>query len=527
VRILPVIRLSLVTENTTSPERQMGKIRQYAALGDHELVPITERDYDLDVSGAVNPFDRDGLGPWLREDRLDAWDALCAAKLDRVSRSLFDFTALLSWLEAHGKSLIILDPMMDLTRPEGRVMAHMLMTFAQYEREVIGARVKDAHDKLVRDGKYTGGMVPFGYMPVKLAKNWGYEPDPEYAPLVAEMAGRFLKGEPMASIARWLRESGVPSPKNVIRKRNGKPLTDTPWAASVVRMILKSPAVVGAVVNTDGEPLRDTDGFVVYRAEPLIPREVYEAVQSRLALNSAPVKVNTSPLLRVAYCTCGASMHSTTTNRKSYPSDRRGEPVTYAYRYYHCHSSHLRDGRCSAKRLNAERLEEVVIGALLSEAGWYELTERKLIPGRAYAEDVARLAETIGHLSSKIAGGRATRQDVSADEAARQRAQEQLDLIAAREPEPARMESVKTGKTLRARWEELDVPGRNQFMQSVGIRAVAHKEDLPPVPFGEPVPMDGDFANKVKRVHIIVENGLNIVIDLGTLPDMLARADEL
>ena len=112
------------------------------------------------------------------------WNALCAAKLDRVSRSLFDFTALLSWLEAHGKTLIILDPMMDLTKPEGRVMAHMLMTFAQYEREVIGARVKDAHDKLVKDGKYTGGMVPFGYMPVKLEKNWGY------APVTARVAHR-------------------------------------------------------------------------------------------------------------------------------------------------------------------------------------------------------------------------------------------------------------------------------------------------------------------------------------------------
>ena len=106
------------------------------------------------------------------------WDALCAAKLDRISRSLFDFTALLQWLEAHGKTLIILDPMLDLTRPEGRVMANVVMTFAEYERQVIGQRVKDAYDKLVLDGRYTGGMVPFEYRPVKLAKNWGFEIDP-------------------------------------------------------------------------------------------------------------------------------------------------------------------------------------------------------------------------------------------------------------------------------------------------------------------------------------------------------------
>lgn len=536
MRILPVIRLSLVTENTTSPERQLEKITQYAALGEHQLVPVTEADYDLDVSGAVSPFDRPGLGPWLREDRLGMWDALCAAKLDRVSRSLFDFTALLQWLEAHGKSLIILDPMMDLTKPEGRVMAHMLMTFAQYEREVIGARVKDAHDKLVRDGKYTGGMVPFGYMPVKLSKNWGYAPDPAYAPLVAEMADRFLRGQSMNGIARWLREAGVLSPKNVIRKRNGKKLTDTPWSPSVVRMILKSPAVLGAVVNTDGEPLRDADGFVVYRSEPLISREVYEAVQSRLALNLAPVKVNTSPLLQVLFCTCGAPMHSTTTNRKVKPADGRigargyagteGEEVIYAYRYYNCHSNAIRDGKCFAPRLKADRVEEAVMRALLSMAGWYELTEKKVIPGRDYAEDIARLADTIGHLSSKIAVGRATRQDVADDEAALQRAQEQLDRIGALEPEPSRVKRVRTGKTLAKHLEELDVPARNQFLRSAGVRVVAHKTLMPPLEME--FTRGGDMTVlDIPRSAIIMEDGLNAVVHLGNLRNMLARADEL
>jgi site-specific DNA recombinase len=162
MRLLPVIRLSLVTENTTSPQRQVEKITQYAQLADHELVPVTEADYDLDVSGAVSPFDRPGLGRWLQDDRLDMWDALCAAKLDRISRSLFDFTALLHWLEAHGKTLIILDPMLDLTRPEGRVMANTLMSFAAYEREVIGARVKDATTSSYARGSTQGAWSRSG-----------------------------------------------------------------------------------------------------------------------------------------------------------------------------------------------------------------------------------------------------------------------------------------------------------------------------------------------------------------------------
>lgn len=520
MRLLPVVRLSLVTENTTSPERQIEKIQQYAKLADHELVETTEADYDLDVSGAVSPFDRPGLGRWLHEDRLGMWDALCAAKLDRISRSLFDFTSLLHWLEAHGKTLIILDPMLDLTRPEGRVMANTLMSFAAYEREIIGARVKDAYDKLIRDGKYTGGMVPFGYRPVKLSRNWGYEVDPEYGPLVAEMCARFLGGEALGSIARWLQESGIPSPKNVIRQRNGKPLTSTPWSTSVVRMIMSSPAVLGAVVDTGGKPLRDADGVVIYRAPGLVSREVYEGVQARLALNSAPVRVNSTPLLQVAFCTCGAPMHATTTNRKSYPSDRKGEPVTYAYRYYHCHSSHIRDGKCSAKRLNADALENAVFGALLDFAGDAELTEKKLIPGRDYSEEIARVGEQIGHLSSLVAIGRATGKDVSQEAATLERAQAEIQRLAALKPEEARIEPVSTGKRFRAHWESLDIAGRNEFLRSAGVRAVASKDEQPPLdlPAGPMTPGD------IPRSVIAETSDLRAVIHFGGLADLLKHA---
>jgi site-specific DNA recombinase len=509
MRLLPVIRLSLVTENTTSPERQLEKIATFSKLGDHQLVPITEADYDLDVSGAVSPFDRPGLGRWLREDRLDMWDALCAAKLDRISRSLFDFTALLHWLEAHGKTLIILDPMLDLTRPDGRVMANTLMSFAAYEREVIGARVKEAHDKLVRDGRYTGGMVPFGYRPVKLAKNWGYEIDPEYGPMVAEMCARYLNGDTLGGIARWLRESGVPSPKNVIRLRNGKPLTDTPWTSTVVRMIMTSPAILGAVVDTRGKPLRDPDGVVVYRAEGLVGREVYEGVLARLALNKAPVRVNTTPLLQVAFCTCGAPMHSTTT--------KRGK---YSYTYYHCHSSHLLDGKCSGRRMKAEPLEQAVFGSLLELAGDAGLTEKKLIPGRDYSEEIAKIGEQIGHLSSLVAIGQATGKDVSRETAVLEQAQAEIQRLAALEPVAARVEPIKTGKTFREHWESLDTAGRNEFLRSARVRAVASRDEAPRLdtPGGPLTPGD------IPRSVIIDRDDLHVVIELGALADLLERA---
>ncbi len=512
MRLLPVIRLSLVTDNTTSPERQFEKIETYARLGDHELVEISERDYDLDVSGAVSPFDRPGLRRWLKEDRLDTWDALCAAKLDRISRSLFDFTALLQWLEAHGKTLIILDPMLDLTRPEGRVMANVLMTFAEYERQVIGQRVKDAYDKLVRDGKYTGGMVPFGYKPVKLGKGWGFEIDHEYGPLVAEMADRYLRYETLGSIARWLQDSGVPSPKDVIRKRNGKPMTGTPWSTAAIRIILSSPAVLGAVTNAKGEPLRDSQGVVVYRAPALISRDVYEKIQLRLAQNAVPVRVNSTPLLQVAFCgQCGAPMHRTTTN-KVY-GDK-----PYNYSYYHCFHSHMRDGKCRAKRIKAGPLEEIVFDKLLELVGDIEMTESKLVPGRDYSEEMAKVVEQIRHLSGEVELGTALGHDATQQQATLDAAKAELRRLGQLKPVPARIEPVGAGRTFRQRWNELDVQGRNAYLRESEIEVYIEPwaDNLLHV-LSMPKPASDQAV-------ILFGEGMRIVIDLGKLEKLRQQA---
>jgi site-specific DNA recombinase len=527
MRLLPVIRLSLVTENTTSPERQMDKISGFAQANDHELVPTTEADRDLDISGAVSPFDRPGLGPWLREDRLLLWDALVVAKLDRISRSLFDFTALVTFLEVHGKALIVLDPMIDMSTPAGKVMAHVLMTFAEYEREIIGQRVQDAYRKNVVSGKYPGGMVPFGYTVVKVQGGWRYDVDPEYGSKVAEMAERYLRYESLGSIARWLQESGVPSPKNVIRQRNGKPMTDTPWTAVAVRIILSGHAILGAVTNSKG-PVRDSDGVIVYRAPGLVTMDVWERVQARLAQNPKPTRVNTSPLLQVVFCAlCGAPMHSTTT--KGNTGGRY-----YSYRYYQCHSSHMANGTCSARRVKADPLDDSVYSKLLEVAGHVDLTEDRLIPGRDYSEEIARVAERIGYLSTQVAIGKATKRDVSQDQAALDRANAEIARLTELEPIPARIEPVRLGKTFAEHWATLDVVGKNEFLRANGVRAEVRPmgdEDKPKdvtvntsvVRVGEIIP-DGREHESTARIVFIVGNGMYISLILGNLAKLRDRA---
>lgn len=525
MRLLPTVRLSLETDETTSPERQMDKMSAYARMNDHELIQIGPEDYDLDVSGSVAPHDRPGLGKWLKDDRLGMWDGLIVAKLDRLTRSMLDFETLIRWLQEHDKALVCLDPQIDLSTPAGKAFAQVIVTFAEFERATIGQRVREAYQKMQRDGRYAGGQIPFGYMAVKLDKGngWAYDADPVYGPVAAEMAERYLKFESLGTICRWLNDTGVPSPRDAMRKRNGQPMRGTAWTTATVRIVLKGPAMLGAAVHADGEAVRDDQGVIVYRAPALVSREVWDRVQARLAENRSSAKVNTSALLRVVFCVCGAPMYATTTNRPRRPADGNGESEIYAYRYYTCgeagRSIHT-ERACKARRINAERLENAVSGSLLDLVGSAELVEKRVIAGRDYQEDMNRLADQIGHLSGKIAKGRATRQDVTSDQAALDRANAELSRLADLEPVPAHVEDVKTGKTFRAHWESLDTVGRNEFLRSAGVTAVASKDTLPPFPSasGPMTPLD------IPRAAYIAEKGLNVAIELGNLRNMLALA---
>jgi len=519
MRLLPTVRLSLENDESTSPDRQIGRMRQYAQLGNHTLLPIEPEDYDLGVSGSVPPWDRPGLGKWLKDERLGDWDGLICAKLDRLTRSLLDFESLVKWLQERGKTLVCIDPAIDLTTPAGKAFAQVIVVFAEFERETIRARTREAYDKLRKDRKYPGGQIGFGYMPVKLDKNWGVVPDPEYAPVVREMAARYVGYESFGAISKWLNESGVPSPRDAIRKRQGKPIKGTAWTAVTVKIVLRGPGLLGAATSARGEAVRDDDGEVIYRAEPLIDRETWEKVQARIGENRTGAKVNTTPLLRVAFCgDCGAQMYSSVTTRTT----KNG---AYTHRYYHCFASartnDQRERACYAKRVKADRLEGAVFGALLDLAGSRELIERKLVPGRDFSDDIARIKDQLSHLAGEIEMGDALGSDVSSLTAKRDRARAELRRLVGMEPVPASVKPVRTGKKFRAHWESLGTVQRNEFLRSAGVRVVASRDELPPLDLAAGPMTPGE----IPRTIIIDQDGLHAVIELGGLADLLARAE--
>jgi DNA invertase Pin-like site-specific DNA recombinase len=124
---------------------------------------------------------------------------LVVAKLDRLSRSMLDFTGLMDKAQRQGWALIALDSAVDTTTPAGEAMANVLATFAQFERRLIGQRTREA-----MAAKKASGMV-FGPRAWKTRK--GVMPD-----AVAERIRRQrAEGRTLRAIAEGLNEDGVPT----------------------------------------------------------------------------------------------------------------------------------------------------------------------------------------------------------------------------------------------------------------------------------------------------------------------------
>jgi DNA invertase Pin-like site-specific DNA recombinase len=135
-------------------------------------------------------------------------DGIVVAKLDRLSRSLLDFAALMERSRRKGWALIALDLGIDTSTPAGEMMAHVLATFAQFERRLIGQRTKDALQVKRAEGVVLG-------RPVSVA--------PGTVDRILELRGQGLS---FAAIAKVLNTAGVPA------SRDGRQ-----WWPSTVRKV--------------------------------------------------------------------------------------------------------------------------------------------------------------------------------------------------------------------------------------------------------------------------------------------------
>src|SRR5213079_1207286 len=125
---------------------------------------LPERFDDGGLSGAS--LERPALQALLADLRAHKIDTVVVYKVDRLTRSLADFAKLIELFETHSVSFVSVTQSFNTSSSMGRLTLNVLLSFAQFERELIGERVRDKIAASKRKGLWVGGPVPLGYTAV-------------------------------------------------------------------------------------------------------------------------------------------------------------------------------------------------------------------------------------------------------------------------------------------------------------------------------------------------------------------------
>lgn len=287
LRAVVAARISVLTDESVSIQRQVKSGEKYAALKDWPVVGYVK---DEDVSATkVAPFDRPSLAAWIT--RSDEWDVLIFWKLDRVVRSPADLWDMVRWCDEHGKSLVFVEDNFDLSTEMGRAMATIAAVFARMEAANISARRIAANKELRTTVRWTSSRPPYPFMSVDAPDGKGkvLVRDPESYAITREIGMRVLDRQSRYSIMDDLNERGVPSPADHHRKRTGKPLKGAPWGVPTLTNILTKLSTQGIKLHSptgnakDAKPVIGDDGMPLRIAEPTFTDQESKEIQSRLA----------------------------------------------------------------------------------------------------------------------------------------------------------------------------------------------------------------------------------------------------
>lgn len=493
LRGVSALRLSVLTDETTSPERQREANRGAAAslgidLADREAV-------DLGVSASkTTPFERPELGSWLR--RPDDFDALVFWRFDRAVRSMDDMHELAKWAREQRKMIVFAEGpggrlVLDFRNPLDPMAQLMVTLFAfaaQMEAQSIRERVTSAQAAMrMMPLRWRGSRPPYGYMPAPLEDGgWTLVQDPE-AVSVLERIIRELMGDPsrnippmsLAAIARGLNEDGIPSSRDHWSLKKGRETGGKTggkagetvvrgrfaWRHGAIKELLTSQRLLGWKI-TDNNPVRDSEGRpVMATAEPILTREEFDVIGAALAErsvdNKKPDRVDTvALLLRVITCDgCGERMylHRPSPNSKS----------TSKTETYKC-GSHTRGRKCAAPAIiKREWADEYAEREFLRMLGALEITHTRTIPGYDPQPEIdTTLAEYEEHQAQQ------GRQKSSAAKAAWQKRADALDArLAELEDRPKvepRREEIRTGRRYADDWRGADVTSKRAMLVEAG-----------------------------------------------------------
>jgi DNA invertase Pin-like site-specific DNA recombinase len=357
----------------------------YVKSQTHEGWRLVKDSFD-DGGVSGGSLDRPALQRLLAAIRARLIDVVVVYKVDRLTRSLADFAKLVEIFDAHGVSFVSVTQSFNTTSSMGRLTLNMLLSFAQFEREVTGERIRDKLAASKRRGIWVGGIVPLGYE-VRQRKLVVREDEACTVRLIFE---RYLALGSLPALQRELRQRGIVTRRRTLscgRSVGGVPLTNGPLAH-----ILRNRVYLGEL-NHKGASYPGEH-------EPIVTPALFDAVQDKLTANrnGARARRAASGALLIG------RIFDDRGNRMTPSTAKKG---AMRYRYYV--SSVLAQGRRSEAgsmaRASASELEAVIVEALRTAyPDDTELDARALIEAR-----VARVVVRAGSILSSRAQTRRTR----------------------------------------------------------------------------------------------------------------------
>jgi DNA invertase Pin-like site-specific DNA recombinase len=232
-------------------------------------IPVAD-DYD-DPAFSGGNMDRPALRRLMADIEAGKIDVVVIYKIDRLTRSLADFSKMVEVFERYGVSFVSVTQQFNTTTSMGRLMLNILLSFAQFEREVTGERIRDKIAASKRKGMWMGGVPPLGYD----VENRRLVPNEREAKLIRHIFQRFVELGSGTLLFKELKLDGVTS--KAWTTQDGKIRDGKPIDKGLIYKLLNNRTYLGE--------LRHKEQW--YQAEhPLIiDRELWDQVHAILATN--------------------------------------------------------------------------------------------------------------------------------------------------------------------------------------------------------------------------------------------------
>src|SRR5438132_2011033 len=252
----------------TSLDAQREACEAYIKSQAHEGWRLISGRYD-DGAFSGASLDRPALQQLLADVRAGKIDIVLVYKVDRLTRSLADFAKLIELFDAHRVSFVSVTQSFNTSSSMGRLTLNVLLSFAQFERELIGERVRDKIAASKRKGIWVGGPVPLGYAAVdkKIVVV------PAEAEAVRTIFARYLELGSVRALKEDLDRRGIRSKPR--RLSDGRTIGGVHFGVGALAHLLKNRFYIGEVVYRGA----------VHRGEhqPIVDPALFAAVQGKLA----------------------------------------------------------------------------------------------------------------------------------------------------------------------------------------------------------------------------------------------------